>query len=148
MSTLSMSKFRPILFAFILAVAPLPAALHAQDMDDEALLVNVPFAFQNGSQHLAAGRYTIRLENQNVLEIQGETRTGLALALFDESSRPSNTSKVVFLRYGDQYFLHEVWVAGETRHTYFLPSKAEKLEVAANKAVPTGVEVVALEMPR
>lgn len=66
---------------------------------------------------------------------------------FDEDSRPSTTTKVVFLRYGDQYVLHEVWVEGETRHTYCLPSKEEKREMAANKAVPTGVVVAALEMP-
>jgi hypothetical protein len=147
MSTLSMWKFRAILFAFILVVAPLSAASHAQDMV-EALVVNLPFAFQNGSQHLAAGRYTIRLEDHSVLVIQGETRAGLAMVWFDEDSRPSNTSKVVFLRYGDQYFLHEVWGAGETRHTYCMPSKVEKLEIAANKVVPTGVEVAAFQMPR
>jgi hypothetical protein len=147
MSTPSMWKFRASLFAFILAAAPLSPALHAQDTD-EAVIVNVPFAFHNGLQHLAAGLYTIRLEGQNVLEIRGEKAAGLALVLFDENSRPSNTTKVVFLKYGDQYFLQEVWVAGQTRHTYCLPTKAEKLEMAANKATPTGVEVAALQMPR
>jgi hypothetical protein len=147
MSTLSMWKFRAIPFALILAVAPLSAALHAQDTE-ETVVVNVPFAFQNGSQHLAAGRYTIRLEEQNVLVIQGETGAGLALVLFDEYSRPSNTTKVVFLRYGDQYFLQQVWVEGETRRTYCLPTKAEKREIAANKAGPTDVEVAALQVPR
>lgn len=61
MSTLPMWKFRAIIFAFILALAPLSAALHAQDTD-EAVVVNVPFAFQYGSKHLTAGRYTISPE--------------------------------------------------------------------------------------
>jgi hypothetical protein len=144
MSILSMWKSHAVLLVFILAVAPLSASL--QDME-EAVVVDVPFAFQNGSQHFAAGRYTIRLEDNNVLVVRGETRAGLAMVWFDDDSRPSNTTKVVFRRYGDQYFLHEVWVTGETRHPYCLPSKAENREMAATKAVPTSVVVAALAMP-
>jgi hypothetical protein len=112
------------------------------------VIVNVPFAFHNGAQHLSAGLYTIRMDYQRVAIIQGESRSGVALAEFDEDRQPSKTTKVVFNKYGDQYFLHEIWVEGETRHTYFLPSKREKLEISANRTAPTSVVVAALEPPR
>ncbi len=45
MSTLSILKFRTRLFAAVLAITPLSAALHAQDVGMLAS-VNVPFAFE------------------------------------------------------------------------------------------------------
>jgi hypothetical protein len=147
MNTLSIWKLRAILFAVILTVAPLSATLHAEDLDD-AVVINVPFAFQNRSQHFEPGHYTIRMVFQNVMIIQGFTRSGFVMAWMDEDNQPSKTSKAVFPKYGNQYFLHEIWVEGETTHKYCLPSKAEQREMAANRAAPTDVVVAALETPR
>ena len=147
MSTIQISKVRAILLAIIFAGAPLSPASHAQDLEG-AVVVNVPFAFENGPQHFAAGLYTIGMESHNVLMIRGESRSGFIMAGLDEDSHPSETTKIVFRKYGDQYFLREVWVEGETSHTYCLPSKAEQLEIAANRTAPTGVVVAALETSR
>jgi hypothetical protein len=144
MSTLSMSKFRAILFAITLAGAPLCPASHAQDLEG-TVVVNVPFAFDYGSGHFRPGLYTIRMESRNILELRGEKSSSFVMTSLDEDNRPSKTTKVVFRRYGDQYFLHEVWVEGETSHPSCMPSKAEKLEISANRTAPTGVEVAALE---
>jgi hypothetical protein len=147
MNTLTIWKLRAILFAVILAVAALSPALHGENLDD-AVEINVPFAFENGSQHFKPGHYTIRMAFQNVMIIQGNSRSGFVMEWLDEDNQPSKTSKAVFLKYGDQYFLHEIWIEGETTHTYCLPSKAEQREIAANKAAATGVVVAALETPR
>jgi hypothetical protein len=147
MGSLSMWKFRAILFVVILAVAPSSAVSHAQDLDD-AVVVNVPFVFSDGLQNFDAGRYTIRMGEQRILAIRGESNSGFAMAWFEEYGQPSKTTKVVFRKYGHRYVLSEVWIAGETSHTYCLPSKAEEREMAANKAVPAVVVVAALEMPR
>jgi hypothetical protein len=144
MSTLSMSKFRAILLAITFAGAPLCPASHAQDLEG-AVVVNVPFAFEYGSGHFRPGLYTIRMESRSILELRGEKGSRFAMANLDEDNRPSKTTKVVFPRYGGQYFLHEVWLEGETSHTSCMPSKAEKLEMSANRTAPTGVEVAALE---
>jgi hypothetical protein len=147
MSTLQISKVRAILLAIILTGAPLSPASQAQDLEG-TVIVNVPFAFQNGPQHLSAGSYTISMDSQRIAIIRGESRSGVALAQFEEDGQPSRTTKVVFDKYGDQYFLHAIWVEGDTRHTYFLPSKQEKLEISANRTAPTSVVVAALETPR
>ena len=50
-----------------------------------------------------------------------------------------SSGKALFHRYGDQYFLSEISVAGESRHIYLRPSKAEnQLRIATNKTAPTG----------
>ena len=147
MNTLSISKFRAILLAVTLAGAPLSPASHAQDLESK-VIVNVPFAFHNGSQHLSAGLYTISTSYQNIASIRGASRSGFALTGLDEDSQPSKTTRVVFRKYGDQYFLNEIWVKGDTTHTYFLQSKQESVELSANRTAPTNITVAALEPPR
>jgi len=147
MSTLSIWKFSASLLAVILAAAPSSLVSQAQDME-ESVVVNVPFAFGDGTQNFAAGRYSIRMDEQKILAIRGASNSGFARAWFERDSHPAETTKVVFRRYGDQYFLSEIWIAGESSHTYRLPSKEEKREEAANKEAPTEVVVAALEIPR
>jgi hypothetical protein len=147
MSTLQISKVRAILLAIIFAGGPLSPASHAQDLEG-TVIVNVPFAFQNGTQHLSAGLYTISMDYEHVAIIRGVSGSGVAIAQFDEDRQPSKTTKVVFHKYGDRYFLNEVWVAGDTGHTYLLPSKQEKVEISANRTAPSSVVVAALEPPR
>ena len=147
MSTMQISKVRATLLAIIFAGAPLSPASHAQDLKT-AVIVNVPFAFQNGSQQLPAGRYTISTDYQHIATIQGLARSGFAMTGSDEDRQPAKTTEVVFDKYGDQYFLHEIWVAGDTSHTYFPTSKAERREISSNRTAPSTVVVAALEPPR
>lgn len=147
MSTLSIWKFSASLLAVILAAAPSSLVSQAQFVE-ESVVVNVPFAFGDGSQNFAAGRYSIRMDDQKILAIRGDSNSGFVMAWFEQDSHPAETSKVVFRKYGDQYFLSEIWIAGESSHLYRLPSKQEKREEAANKEVPTQVVVAALQMPR
>ena len=146
MSTLQLSRISAILLTVILAGAPLSPALRAQDPED-VVEVNVPFAFESGSQHFAPGLYTISRNDQNVIAIRGESKSGFVLSWFNEDGKPSKTTKIVFSKYGDQLFLQELWVSGDTSHTYFLPSKEEKREMSANRTAPTTMVVAALERP-
>lgn len=140
----SIWKLRSSLFAVILVATSWSPASRAQAVG-MSLEVNVPFAFDNGTQHFAAGPYTIRMEEPHVLLIQGSSQSGLTMTWFDQDLTPSKTTKVVFQRYGDRYFLSEIWVTGDATHTYVPPSKREKqLEEAANRTADTGVQVALL----
>jgi hypothetical protein len=105
------------MFAAILAVAPFSVASHAEDLEG-AVFVNVPFAFENGSQHFTPGLYTIRMDYQNIMTIRGKAGSGIAIAWFDEDGNPSNTTKVVFRRYGEKYFIDQVWIARGYSHVH------------------------------
>jgi hypothetical protein len=146
MNTPSIWKFRAtLLAASFLAVAP---ALHAQTQEMQ-VKVNVPFAFESGSQHYAAGVYTIGRGAEHIMSIQGASNSGLAMTRLAEDPQPARTGKVVFHRYGDRYFLGEIWVAGKSGHLACVKSKAEsQLQISGHGTAPTGVELAVLETPR
>src|ERR1700677_4892 len=111
MSTLSISKFRAGLFAAVLAVAPLSPALHGQDVGMIAR-VNVPFAFETASgHHFAPGVYSVRMEGLHTLLIRGASDAALTLST-SEDAQTAERGKATFHRYGHQYFLTEITIAG------------------------------------
>lgn len=153
MTTLSTSKIR-IALAIALAVASGSAALHAQDQTIRSK-VDVPFAFELGSAHLAPGTYFLDIPREHVLSVRGASGTLLEMERPEASLTPAPQSKVVFHRYGDQYFLREVWVKGSADHLRCPESKAEqrarKVQQAvdhASTATPTSVQIALLEDPR
>jgi hypothetical protein len=141
MNTLSISTFRASIFAAILAVAPFSPALNAQNASAVGQM-NVPFAFEAGSQHYPAGTYTIRMEDEQLVRIWGTSVAGLSMATVEDSKTPAKNGAAVFQRYGDQYFLNEISITGRTGHVCLRPSKQEtQAETAAGKIASTGVEI-------
>jgi len=150
MRQLSMWMIRASLFAVILAVVSMPPIIYAQELG-ETVRLNVPFAFEDGSQRFPPGFYTIQMKAQHIILIRGSLVSGYLGTWFDEDEQPSNTTMVIFRKYGGRYFIGEIWTAGEGTHTYVLPSKAEtrlQLEVAENKTSPSGVQVAVLSASR
>ena len=109
-------------------------------------IVNVPFAFETGYQHLPAGVYTIRMESPNILSIRGTSKSGFVPVRAGGGPQPAGTDKVVFRRMGGKYFLGEVWIAEKSGHLDVVKSKAEsRLQVAGNTASQTRVELALLQ---
>jgi hypothetical protein len=146
MSTLSMLKFRASIFAAVVAFAPLSPALHAQDGGTSAR-VNVPFGFQTGSQHYAPGVYTIEMANDYTLMISGASKSSMALMSVVDNAQPAKRGTAVFHKYGDQYFLSEIMVAGKSRSLHLTPSRAEA-QLRRGEMKPAGVELSLLQGPR
>jgi hypothetical protein len=146
MSTLSISKFRAGLFAAVLAVAPLSPALHGQDVGMFAKM-NVPFAFETASgHHFAPGVYSVRMESLHTLLITGDSDSALTMTTLEDNGQVAKTGEATFHRYGNQYFLSEITVAGRSRQIHFAKSKAEnRAQIAAEKTPPTNVELALLE---
>jgi hypothetical protein len=149
MSTLSISKFRAGLFAAVLAVAPLSAALHGQDVGMFAQM-NVPFAFETASgHHFAPGVYSVRMEGLHTLLIRGDSDSALTMTTLEDNAQTAKTGKATFHKYGNQYFLSEITVARKSRRISFAKSKEEnRVQVAAQKTPPTNVELALLETTR
>jgi hypothetical protein len=146
MSTLSISKFRAGLFAAVLAVAPLTPALHGQDVGMFAKM-NVPFAFETASgHHFAPGVYSVRMENLHTLLIRGDSDSALTMTTLEDNGQVAKTGEATFHRYGNQYFLSEITVAGRSRQIHFAKSKAEnRAQIAAEKTPATNVELALME---
>jgi hypothetical protein len=154
MSTLSMMKIRASVFVSTLILALASTALPAQ-MPAPRTKVNVPFAFQVGSTHFAAGTYILSSPQDHVLYVQGGKRSALVISSHEWSGTPARSSKVIFHRYGNQYFLSEVWMTGETDHLACPQSKAEREAKRSQRdneraSVPdhTNVEIALLDIPR
>lgn len=91
----------------------------------------IPFAFNVGAQTLPAGDYEVTIVNpasdQRILKITGAGETGNAMLQTHAVKGKSNLSaKLVFHRYGDHYFLAQVWTGADDMGLEAARSVAEK----------------------
>jgi len=102
-------------------------AAHAQQTK---MSTTVPFDFVVGDQAYPAGEYSLRsvtdsgtaIRINNRQEIGGGTNV---LSNACTSVEPSKTTKLVFRRMGDYYFLYQVWTAGNTSGREFPKGRTE-----------------------
>jgi len=90
-------------------------------------IVNVPFSFLVANQELPPGRYAVARMAEGVLRISAPNGKGVAVPVHStEGEGPEGSGKVVFHRYGNTYFLSEVWIPGSDIGKQVFQSKAEK----------------------
>jgi hypothetical protein len=148
MSNFSMSKVPATLVAAVLALASLAPALRAQD-SGFIVKVNVPFAFESATgQYFTPGVYTIRMNRTQSMLIQGTSKSGLATTQLANDGKPAEKGKAVFTKYGDKYFLREVWATGNSSHLLCNESKAERRLQVAGIQAPSNVQLALLETAR
>jgi hypothetical protein len=146
MTNISVSKLHSSLLIGVLAIGALASASHAV-AQGTAVKVDVPFAFQNGSQHLPAGTYRIDLDSEHLMILRGTTPDAAGVAMTNPEQRSSSidSGKVVFHRYGDHYYLRAVWIPGSEIGRKCVMSTAEKrekqLQFARNSTTPSNVEI-------
>jgi hypothetical protein len=99
-------------------------------------ITNIPFDFIVGQKTLPAGEYTVepnRRDFDNVWLIQ--SREGNASVLIATMTVRANQSqeetKLVFRKYGDQYFLSQIWTPGGNSGRELTMPRLER-EVAKN----------------
>jgi len=124
--------FRTItLLSLLLVLAAV--SVNAQQLSENSIAVNIPFDFAVGETKLPAGNYTLRrlalTSSYDRLVIQsadgrGETHTGMTRP--NRVSEVQKQSKLVFNRYGDQYFLSQVWMAGSDTGRDLFQSRNER----------------------
>jgi hypothetical protein len=155
MRTLSILKIRTAVFVSTLTLAVVSTAMVAQKPAPRSR-INVPFAFQIGSTRLSAGSYVVSNPEEFILLLQDGTHSTLAMSSHELSNTPAKASKVVFHRYGSEYFLREVWLKGRSEYLTCSESKAEreakltqpKDQQASVQPAKANVEVAGLESGR
>jgi hypothetical protein len=121
--------------ALLLALVVLmPAFLHAQMPIKQLLFrVNVPFAFVAGGVHLPPGQYHVYHPGDPYL-IVIEKDDGRARAMeyvHPSTADPSSSNtKLVFNKYGDQYFLSQVWTERDLEVHHCFKCRMEKALMA------------------
>jgi hypothetical protein len=121
----------------VLGVSSLAAQSHN-------LVANVPFDFTVMNQHFAAGTYTVTSEtSQSPILIRGRENGAamFVLTLPATSGKTRADAKLVFDRFGSQYFLRNIWYAGTNEGQQLRISKAER-ELAQNSQKPEQTTLV------
>ncbi len=77
---------------------------------------DVPFGFIADKASLAPGQYMLQtVGSDRVVLIRSADNQPVAILISNavKTTEPSEKTKLVFRRYGDRYFLSQIWVAGE-----------------------------------
>jgi hypothetical protein len=119
-------------------VVLLPAMLNAQMAIRQALFrVDVPFAFVVGGVHLPAGHYHVyHPGDPYVIVIEKDDGRARAMAYVHPSTTEvsASSSKLVFNKYGDQYFLSQVWTENDPQvHHCFKGQMEQQLMAQSSK---------------
>ena len=123
----------------LLAVA---APLHAGSILNHEMTVSVPFEFIAGDKSLPAGDYSVQVNPERgsvVLHQEGQSPL-ILLTNQRESTNTPPRGKLVFKRYGANFFLSEVWNQDNATGQALTPSDAEK--EMAHKKQPEQILVV------
>lgn len=102
--------------SFLVSLAALPAAAKSVD----GMRVQVPFDFHVGDSLIEAGAYTIKsvTDDEQLLRISGDK--GMAATTTNSGRERGNgegRARLVFHKYGDQYFLSAIWGSDSTGRT-------------------------------
>jgi hypothetical protein len=128
-TTNSRRYFLPLLIAFVFALAIHPTKTQAQIVGD--LEVNIPFQFHVGVTKLPAGEYRIHVlddSDLNIMEITSADGSNSALFQVQKTAASSTTIKgeLIFNKYGDRYFLAQLFQEGSASGSQVVESRYEK----------------------
>ena len=125
-----------LLFAF--------SAVPGQAQDQPKIKATIQFNFVVGSNELKAGEYVIQQfgsPGSQSLQFRSEDgnveQTGFTVPL--ETNEIGNHKRLVFHRYDDQYFLSQVWFAGNHGREFIAGAREKK--VATEKSTADQVVV-------
>jgi hypothetical protein len=92
----------------------------------------IPFDFNVGDKKLPAGEYTFsRLSGFSDSKLMSVSSVDASTRMFQSTLAvqvltPKNDSILVFHKYGDQYFLEQIWSGGEQEGTQVPESRSER----------------------
>jgi hypothetical protein len=138
------------MFAGIIALA-LASAMAASAQNQRSLVVDVPFDFAVKGETLPAGEYVVsRATSADKTGLIMQRRDGKANAIVltipIQSRKNQQQSRLVFNRYGEQYFLSQVWTSGDSQGRELFKTKRERslnIELAKNNSRPEVVAITA-----
>ena len=96
------------------------------------LTATIPFDFTVGERKFSAGEYSVSraLQGSGDLVVQLSSADGHALmtqlTYTVITKSPKEDGRFVFHKYGDEYFLFEVWAAGADTGRVLIKSRAER----------------------
>jgi hypothetical protein len=130
-------KSSKLMIAVALLVLVVPAV--AQSV---AVQATVPFNFNVGAQAMPAGEYRVTFDGREQMWISRVGIGGATTALTNATGGGQTQGwppKLIFKRYGDHYFLSEVWTGGTHYGRQLMISSTERGYARAAKSQPSTV---------
>jgi hypothetical protein len=113
----------------------------------QAVEFNVPFDFTVSHQVLPAGTYRVSYTAKNDILIRSQDGRFHAISLtFPVDGQSTGGGKVVFTRYGNQYFLHQVLFGNADMNDELPISRLEQRVRLQRAQLPKSETVAALEI--
>ncbi|MFN0119671.1 MAG: hypothetical protein ACKV2V_04140 [Blastocatellia bacterium] len=117
--------------SMLMVLSMMAAVTSARTRYSSRLTINIPFGFTVNNTEMPAGKYEILLgengsANQLCVSSADKRKAVIVFSTLKETRNDNTNSKLVFRRYGNQYFLGEVWSKFETNGFELTPSGAEK----------------------
>ncbi|MEP6706413.1 MAG: hypothetical protein ABJC05_02775 [Pyrinomonadaceae bacterium] len=121
----------------------------AQTSASRQLIANIPFEFSVGNKSMPAGDYTVRQINpasdRAVLQLRSKDgSTSAMVQMRSVSGKTQESAKLVFHRYGNQYFFAQVWTTGDSEGLEAPKSHAERGMVERLAGIAPRNESIAL----
>jgi hypothetical protein len=134
----------------VLSVLGALTTVSAHAQSGKQLTVTIPFNFDVAGKTLPAGQYYVgrsTLTSADGLAVRGTDGSAGVFVLTRgiQTEEVQQESKLVFRRYGNQYFLTEVWISGRSNGRELPSSRKERLVKQENSKLgvkPEKVEVV------
>ena len=140
------TTIRTIVLASLVAIAALSQTAVAQT-GVPSTKVDIPFAFDSGTQQFAAGEYSLSMHSQNLLRLRHGNRTSLILIQTGYDPTKIKAGYVEFRKYGDRHFFAGYAPANGSIRVSVLESKAERRvarDFAANHLTPSTLQLALL----
>jgi hypothetical protein len=143
----------------VVALALVSAVASAYGQSNSTVVADIPFEFVIGDKEMAAGHYNLSKATAGgeAVRVREEAtgQSAIRLTMGLTTSRPAEKGKLIFLRYGNRYFLAEIWRSGESNVRQLLKSKEQKAierELASirskNKSTESGYERIEVALVR
>ena len=119
--------FTMLLLIVVLALATAVASANAQS--NNKVIAEIPFEFSVGYKSMPAGEYTVQTMTTagNAVLIRSADGKSAAIRLTEDKSPIKNktNARLLFHRYGERYFLAEVWNGADQPGRILLKSREE-----------------------
>jgi hypothetical protein len=143
-------RTRALVMAGALALAAMATTRVVQAQ--ETLRANIPFDFVAGNTSLPAGEYLVEASGPTHVLLLIGRKDAISSAFINTnaavSAGPQSESKLVFNRYGDRYFLSQVWTAGNSTGRQLMKTAREKEIALTSKIETEGQVTLVAELPR
>jgi hypothetical protein len=118
------------MLTLIVAIALATAVVSANGQSTRVVVADIPFEFVVGDKAMPAAEYRVRpaaaLGKAILVQTADSNNAALRLTRTLEPKRNQTRARLVFHKYGRQYFLAEVWTGGDDSGRQLLKSRQER----------------------